>query len=31
MKDPEPQIIEQYQLKNIPSLIVMMMDKEAEQ
>lgn len=27
MKDPEKEVVEQYQLKKIPALIIMMIDK----
>lgn len=30
MKDPEKDVIEQYQIKKLPALIVMINDKDAE-
>ena len=31
MRDPEPQVLEQYQIKKLPALVVMIADKEAPQ
>ena len=30
MRNPDPEVIQQFQVKKIPSLFVMMIDKEAE-